>query len=272
MFMRACDADAKRRTAELAADALSQRVATLESELREARAQAHGKHETLTQNAEGRARELEQRLHASEGRAREAEEIARAMGDKRREAEQTVSMLENAARAAKDESASLAQRIELLEGELARGDQENFKKRAQGLEAELARLVRRTTELERDRAIARRGEDAAVQQATDLRAEIEVVRSVLADLEADEARIAEARRRTFSDARQLLERAERRGTDVATAREPLVKVAPIASVPPRPELPTPTAVHRGHVGPSTTKATVAAKVRFPAAADADRKK
>jgi chromosome segregation ATPase len=342
MFMRACDADAKRRTAELAADALAQRVATLESELREARAatgQANDR--TLGAAAESRARELEQRVHGLETRLREAEHKTRHAEEKLRSAEMIGARLESAARASKDESASMATRIEMLEAELrnVRSDEQTTSERAaslsrkveelslaashatelevarakvadlerqlagaaeektrasmraSGLEAELARLVRKTTELDRERALARRGEEEAIKQVTTLRSEIEAarasgetqrveleraiversamdaalrtyadsastVRAVLADLESEEARLAEARRRTFADAREMLGRAEKRtddATELAAVRTPVVKVgaAKATSVevprPGRAEAPTPIATPRGAV-------------------------
>lgn len=139
MFVRACDADAKRRMAETAADALAQRVATLESELRELRARGGAMEAAVAHEGEARARGLEARLHAAEEKLRRGEELLRTSDERARSAEHIGGMLEQAARASKDESASLVMRIESLELELrsARSDRED----EQGRAAELARRV-----------------------------------------------------------------------------------------------------------------------------------
>jgi hypothetical protein len=102
------------------------------------------------------------------------------------------------------------------------------------------------------------------------------VRAVLADLEAEEARVAEARRRTFSDARQMLERAERRSSDAteveASVREPSVKIAAakvIEAAAERDAMPTPLSTPRAQRAVATT-AVALPRARIAAAVPPSR--
>jgi DNA repair exonuclease SbcCD ATPase subunit len=130
------------------------------------------------------------------------------------------------------------------ETEKSRSDLEAARKRSAGLESELARIVRRTTELERDVVTLRRSEDEATRQSQALRTQLDgaraaaegirtelaqavdgfgssqaalraysettsTVSAALAELDLEEGRVAEARRKTLADVRDLLARAER---------------------------------------------------------------
>lgn len=175
MFVRACDSDAKRRMAETAADALAQRVATLESELRELRARGTGTAPAVAEAGEARARALEQRLRSTDEKLRVAEDQQRTAEERARSVQHIAGVLEQAARASKDESASMGQRIELLELELGRARTQ----RAEVAES-AAVLARRVEEL-----------SAAAQRAVEvegLRAQLSTIERELAALKDEHTR------------------------------------------------------------------------------------
>ncbi len=318
MFVKVCDADAKRRMSEVAADALAQRVASLESQLLELRARGGQKEAAVAQAGEARARQLQEALFATDEKLRAASEKLRAAEARARDAEATASRMEQAATAAKLETTGSVERITQLEAELlalrsgvsdgqkreeelhlhraeasaraselesakarvaelerslgnekdeharaamrltvaetraeelttqlhdieqrifaaewdsqkAAADLEAARRRATGLEAEVSRLMARTGELERELEAQRRATEQAEQQVVTRLGDLEgaraaevaarasaeqaemsraatesALRSIVADLEEQEARAADTRTRTLARARDVL--------------------------------------------------------------------
>lgn len=123
LLLRVSDAEAKRRMAEVAADALSSRVQSLEAELRDTRSRAGGgagggaSGESF-EAADARVRAAEQRAAAADERARQIEERAQKIEERMRSSEHLAGVLEQAARASKEENNRLHGRLSELDGQL----------------------------------------------------------------------------------------------------------------------------------------------------------
>lgn len=154
MFVKVVDADARRRQAEVAADALAQRVASLESQLVEYRARGSEKEAQVAKAGEARARQLQEALFATDDKLRLANEKLRAAEARARDAEAAASRMEQAATAAKHEASGTSDRITSLEQELLdlRAGVENGAAREEELLQRRTEAAARAAELESARA------------------------------------------------------------------------------------------------------------------------
>jgi predicted nucleic acid-binding Zn-ribbon protein len=214
MFARAVDADAKKRTAELAVESLTATVAALEAELREMRAKRGAAVAAVAQEGEERARVLEDQLLAVEQELKRTAEKLKAAEEQLLSAGPTLAANEAQLRAAKEEAAAARDRIAPLEaalrsarsdregeqtramdlarkideldrrasraeqeGDKARSDAETARRRSAGMETELARMMKRAAELERDVTATRAEADTARKALQASQGELEALRA-----------------------------------------------------------------------------------------------
>ena len=166
------------------------------------------------------------------------------------------------------------QRVSSAEWELekARSEMEAARRRSQSLETELARMMKRVAELDRRLVVTRGQSEAAENELVALRSEIEGARSsvettraelerttaartlleselrarldgtsaargLLAELELEEQRLGEKRRRALAEVREVLGRGEAAATTARSSVPPTPSLVPVASVTPPPPVP-----------------------------------